>query len=286
MTDSSPFITPPSLTATDDPFYNIGMEGLGGISPFLKAALGFPQPTATAGGGNDGSTTSALFNATEVPGLTPCLESHPHCGFLTYYSHHPSWAGVFYSEFVDSADGTRKPAARRRTLLLHIAANTAALVLCFCQVCVIPRNTQGWKRLHRVTGWAAVVLTLFGTCFGLSMGLDHAQYEQYGGVWAPLGWTSMFLLTVGTLAPGVLAGIRRDIPAHEKWMLRFFGSMWGAFLAFRLLFLVAGRLLVGSASAVTLLAVWGGGPCGIAAAEWARTRWKRGAAVEGKKKGF
>ena len=243
------------------------MDGGPGIMPFLRSALDLiPQPNSTAVG---------AFDPTDSPGLAPCKDTHPHCGFLSYYSHHPSWAGVFYSEFVDSADGSRRPAARRQSLLLHIGANSAALVLCFCQVCLIPRTTPAWKRAHRVAGWAAVALTLFGTSVGLSMGLDHAQYEQYGGIWAPIGWASMFGLTVGTLAPGVLAGVRRDIQAHEKWMLRFFGAMWGAFLAFRLLFLVGGRLLVGSSSAVTLLAVWGGAPCGIAAAEWARTRWKR-----------
>ena len=36
----------------------------------------------------------------------------------------------------------------------------------------------------------------------------------------------MFTLTVGCLVPGVVAGMRRDIPSHEKWMIRFYGSMY------------------------------------------------------------
>ena len=54
--------------------------------------------------------------------------------------------------------------------------------------------------------------------------------------------------------------------------------MWGAFLAFRLIFLL-NRVLLASPKATTLAAVWGGAPVGIAAAEWAQRKW--GALADG-----
>ena len=63
-------------------------------------------------------------------------------------------------------------------------------------------------------------------------------------------------------------------------MVRFYGSMWGAFLCFRLIFLLVGPLFIRSKAATTLAAVWGGAPLGILAAEWGEARRVRRARME------
>ena len=174
---------------------------------------------------------------------------------------------------MDSDDGETQPALRRNILRLHIGANSIALAASFVQVCLIPADSApGYKRGHRALGWLTTALAIVGSCAGLHMGLDHGQHEAYGGYWGVAGWGSMFVLTMGPLFLGIRAAARRDIAAHKKWMNRFYGSMWGAFLCFRLLFLL-NRVLLAFPAATTLLAVWGGAPMGIAIAEFAQRKW-------------
>jgi hypothetical protein len=56
------------------------------------------------------------------------------------------------------------------------------------------------------------------------------------------------------------------------WMIRFAGSMWGAFWLFRLMLIVTGPLLRQWESLSLLLSIWLSAPLGIAIAEWMRLR--------------
>jgi hypothetical protein len=55
-------------------------------------------------------------------------------------------------------------------------------------------------------------------------------------------------------------------------MIRFAGSMWGAFWLFRLMLIVTGPLLRQWESLSLLLSIWLSAPLGIAIAEWMRRR--------------
>ena len=244
-----------------DPFIHVGLDS-GGAKAFVDAALGRPVD----------ANVSWAYDVDATPGLRPCLENYD-CGLLPYYKQHPDWAGVFYSEFADSDDGSVEPEASRLTLRAHIAIQTLSLVLCFFQVFVL--RPPAWKRAHKVCGYVAASAALVGSCLGLSMGLDDRgddKFESYGAMKAVVGWASMFLVVMATLVPGINAARRKDFAAHEAWMLRFYGSMWGAFLAFRLLFIAAGRLCLRSRGTTALVAVWLGAPVGVGIAEWSRLR--------------
>jgi hypothetical protein len=62
---------------------------------------------------------------------------------------------------------------------------------------------------------------------------------------------------------GVLAICGADVFAHRIWMIRFAGSMWGAFWIFRLMLLVTGPLLRNWESASILVSIWISAPLGI-----------------------
>ena len=49
---------------------------------------------------------------------------------------------------------------------------------------------------------------------------------------------------LGCLIPGILAARKKDYKTHKKWMFRWTGSMWGASLIFRLIFLLLGPFLL------------------------------------------
>jgi hypothetical protein len=66
------------------------------------------------------------------------------------------------------------------------------------------------------------------------LGLEHGDIEEYGGMLLVVGWLWMGAWLVGLLGIGVLAARRGDFQSHRRWMIRWFGAMWGSFLIFRL----------------------------------------------------
>ena len=76
----------------------------------------------------------------------------------------------------------------------------------------------------------------------------------------------------GCAVMGVLAIRRGDRVAHRIWMIRFAGSMWGAFWLFRVMLFVMGPLLRDFEAANLLLCIWLSAPLGILIAEVVRRK--------------
>jgi hypothetical protein len=205
------------------------------------------------------------------PGLIPCLDtangSHNNCAMNTGlgYKLHASWAANFHHRFTEKT-GWAFNVAR---LYAHIWMNTAAFIIALVQFDKNTRSTMIW--LHRKLGWVVTILTTSGTLTACWLGSEHHSEELYGGSYGMWGWFSMGSCVLGTLWAGIAAVKRKDIAAHKKWMVRWYGSMWGAFLVFRVLFLLGG-LLRFHKTAMSLIAVWTSAPLGIVIAEWHRLR--------------
>lgn len=203
------------------------------------------------------------------PGLISCLPtvngSHNNCATGLGYTLHASWAANFYHRFTAKA-GWAFNVAR---LYAHIWMNTAAFILALVQFDKNTRSGMIW--LHRKVGWAVTILTTGGTLTACWLGSEHRTEELYGGSYAMWGWFSMASCVLGTLWAGIAAVKRKDIAAHKKWMIRWYGSMWGAFLVFRVVFLFGG-LLRFHKSAMIIIAIWISAPVGIVISEWHRLR--------------
>ena len=208
-------------------------------------------------------------NVSDHPGLMPCLDTsngpHNNCAMNVGYTLHASWAANFHYRFTEKV-GWVFNCAR---LYAHIWMNTTAFIIALVQFDKNTRSTMLW--LHRKLGWAATILTTAGTLTAMWLGSEHHAEELYGGAQAMCGWFTMGACVLGTLWAGIVAAKRKDIASHKKWMTRWYGSMWGAFLIFRILFLLGG-LLRFHKSMMILLAIYSSAPLGIAFAEWHRLR--------------
>ncbi len=89
------------------------------------------------------------------------------------------------------------------------------------------------------------------------------------------GFWFMSLCVYGCAVMGVAKIRKGDAKAHRIWMIRFVGSMWGAFWLFRVMLFVLGPLLRNWEAAALLICVWSSAPLGIAIAEGCRRRLDR-----------
>ena len=137
---------------------------------------------------------------------------HNNCATDLGYHLHASWAANFYYRFTGKV-GAAFNVAR---LYAHVWMNTTAFLMAAVQFDKKIRNTMMW--LHKKLGWAATILATGGTLTAMWLGSEHSTEDLYGGSYAMWGWTFMGL----------------------KWMTRWWGTMWGAFLVFRVVFLLGG----------------------------------------------
>lgn len=204
----------------------------------------------------------ATGDLSRYPGLVQCQTAN--CTMLpSMFQHHPPWAATFHYRFTAAAEAS----IRCGKLYAHIWLNTTGFIMCLFQVHEGLRNRYLW--LHRKLGWAAIAMVSGGTLNALWLSSEHSAEDDYGNHWAVAGWILMASTVFGTLIPGVLAVLRKDIPAHKKWMIRFYGSLWGSFLVFRIIFLF-GALFRWHKTILTQIAIWTSAPAGVAIAEWVR----------------
>jgi hypothetical protein len=62
----------------------------------------------------------------------------------------------------------------------------------------------------------------------------HSQVQAYGGVLSILAFGTMWAAVVVPLTLGYLCIKRQDIANHKKWMIRFFGALFGSFFFWRI----------------------------------------------------
>ena len=176
-----------------------------------------------------------------------------------YYVTHPSWGVAFYERFADP------PALRRTLLFLHIAFNSAALLLMHYQLA--RPGTGPHRRRHATVGRVTFAVLTLGTGCAVWLASEHGAVPDYGGIWAETGFYSMSAVVWGTAVAGVLAARRGDAAAHRVWMIRSLGALWGAFWLFRVMLVVTGPLLREYNTASLLISIWLSAPLGALIAD-------------------
>jgi len=221
------------FVAIYDPFYNLGVE--------------------------DGSLIS---------GLAQCDGGSNNCTALpTRFIYHAAWGVPFFSRFTVGAQG-----ANCAKLYAHIWCNSVALVLCLIQFHE-PTRKQ-YPQFHKLLGFIITTLVCTGTWNALLLGSEHGDVDAYGGIKIVYGWYFMSFNVIICLFRGVYAiAIQKDLKVHKIWMIRFYGSMWGSFFIFRLIFFILGPLLRSYGALSILIATYGSAPIGIAISEYVRLNY-------------
>jgi Predicted membrane protein (DUF2306) len=182
------------------------------------------------------------------------------------YLNHPSWGTAFHARFVEGTD------LRSTLLYAHLSFNSIVFVLMHVQLWrpgtgIGAASHSAW---HKKIGRISFACLTIGTVCALWLAGSHGSVSQYGGNLSMYGFWSMSLFVYGCAVMGVLAIRKGDRAAHRIWMIRFAGSMWGAFWLFRVLLFVLGPLLRDLEAANILVCIWLSAPLGILIAEVVR----------------
>ena len=175
------------------------------------------------------------------------------------YLNHPSWGVAFYDRFLNGSE------LRTNLLYGHLTFNSIVFVLMHIQIL---RPGTGDNRVrHQALGRISFACLTFGTICAIWLASEHASVGEYGGSLAMYGFWFMSFCVYGCAVMGVVAVRRGDTGAHRIWMIRFAGSMWGAFWLFRVMLFVLGPLLRNWEAAALLACIWLSAPLGILIAE-------------------
>ncbi len=180
------------------------------------------------------------------------------------FSQHSSWGVAFYDRFANG------PQRRTNLLYGHIAFNSIAFVLMHLQL-LRPGTGERASR-HKLIGRATFGAITFGTICAMLLAAEHGPVTEYGGIMSTLGFASMSLCVYGCAVMAVVAIRRGDVAGHNRWNIRFVGSMWGAFWIFRVMLFVLDPLLRSWEAVALQLCIWLSAPLGIALAEFVRRR--------------
>ena len=180
------------------------------------------------------------------------------------YLLHPSWGTAFHARFVSGAD------LRSNLLYAHLTFNSIVFVLMHVQLWRPGTGSQAG--LHKIIGRVSFLCLTLGTACALWLAGSHGSVSEYGGNGSMYGFWSMSLCVYGCAVMGVLAIRRGDRVAHRIWMIRFAGSMWGAFWLFRVMLFVLGPLLRDYEAANILACIWLSAPLGVLIAEVVRCK--------------
>jgi uncharacterized membrane protein len=111
--------------------------------------------------------------------------------------------------------------ARPVTITLH--ALGGSLVLAVGLVQLQPRVRRRAPALHRALGWCYALAALLTGGAGL-----HLAAHSAGGWTTHLGFGLLGLGTLATTAHATRLAVRRDLPAHRRWMVRSYALMVAA----------------------------------------------------------
>ena len=189
------------------------------------------------------------------------------------YVLHPSWGVAFHERFSQGNE------LRASLLHGHIFFNSLAFVLMMVQL-FRPGNGSH-PRQHRLLGYVSLASLTIGVLCACLLAAEHGSENHYGGNLSTLGFWFMGACVYACAIMGLVSIRRRDFDSHRKWMIRYAGSMWGAFWLFRVMEFVLGPLLRNHDTVSILICIWFSAPLGIAIAEVIRTRAARRVAVPG-----
>ena len=188
------------------------------------------------------------------------------------YLNHPSWGVAFHNRFLNG------PEFRTSLLYGHLAFNSIVFVLMHIQI-LRPGNgaNPAW---HRYLGRVSFGLLTLGTICAVWLATEHGSVSEYGGSLSMYGFWFMSLCVYGCAVMGVIAIRNGDSATHRIWMIRFAGSMWGAYWLFRVMLFVLGPILRDWEAAALLICIWFSAPLGILIAEAIRRQLDRRASAE------
>lgn len=186
------------------------------------------------------------------------------------YETHPSWGTAFYERFANGST------SRKNLLYAHIGFNSIAFVLAHVQLYKPGTGGASNARRHRLIGRIGFASVTLGTLFAVLLAAEHHAVAEYGGTLAMLGFWFMAFCVYGCAIKTVSTARAGDINSHRVWMMRFLGSMWGAFWLFRVMLFVLGPILRNIEAANILICIWFSAPLGILIAERFRLRAIRG----------
>ncbi len=183
------------------------------------------------------------------------------------YLNHPSWGVAFHDRFLNGSQ------LRTNLLYGHLIFNSVVFVLMHVQL--LRPGTGSNKAWHRAIGRVSFALLTVATICAIWLAAEHGPVGEYGGNLSMFGFWFMSLCVYGCAVMGVTAIHKGDADAHRIWMIRFVGSMWGAFWLFRIMLFVLGPLLRNWEAAALLICIWFSAPLGILIAEVCRRRLDR-----------
>ena len=183
------------------------------------------------------------------------------------YLNHPSWGVAFHDRFLNG------PQLRTNLLYGHLIFNSLVFVLMHVQL--LRPGTGNNKAWHRMIGRVSFAFLTIGTICAIWLAAEHGPVGEYGGSLSMYGFWFMSLCVYGCAVMGVAQIRKGDAKAHRIWMIRFVGSMWGAFWLFRVMLFVLGPLLRNWEAAALLICIWFSAPLGIVIAEVCRRRLDR-----------
>jgi hypothetical protein len=187
------------------------------------------------------------------------------------YVTHPSWGVAFHERF------SQGDQLRAGLLYSHIFFNSLAFVLMMVQL--FRPGTGSNPGQHRMLGYVSLISLTIGVLCACLLAAEHGSVSHYGGNLSMLGFWFMGACVYGCAIMGIVSIRRRDFAAHRTWMLRYAGSMWGAFWLFRVMEFVLGPLLRNHDTASILICIWFSAPLGILIAEVIRTRGALGSGM-------
>ncbi|MBT8446539.1 MAG: DUF2306 domain-containing protein, partial [Gammaproteobacteria bacterium] len=175
------------------------------------------------------------------------------------YLTHPSWGVAFHERFLSG------PATRTNLLYGHIFFNSVTFVLLHLQL--LRTGLGNHRAAHRTIGRISFASLTLGTVCAVWLAGEHGPVGEYGGSLSMFGFWFMSLCVYGCAVRGIIAIRSGDSDTHRIWMIRFAGSMWGAFWLFRVMLFVLGPLLRNHEAAALLICIWFSAPLGILIAE-------------------
>ena len=167
-----------------------------------------------------------MFPGMAAKEMIPCTANEYQCSVLYFdYPKHVAWTIALF-------DGYTLHAWIPQFLKVHILFNALAICLLPWQLWLMQR---GQVQTHRVVGRIIGISAVLGTSVGWWISLRaHRHIQAYGGVLSILAFGTMW---AGVVVPATLGYIcirKRDIENHRKWMIRFFGALFGAFFFWRI----------------------------------------------------
>ena len=175
------------------------------------------------------------------------------------YTNHPSWGVAFHDRFLNGSQ------LRNTLLYTHLGLNGIVFVLMHIQLWKPGVGTH--RSIHKMLGRVSFGCLTIATVCAVWLAAEHGDVGEYGGYLSMFGFWFMSFCVYGCAVMGIIKVSQGDIAAHRIWMIRFAGSMWGAFWIFRAMLLVTGPLMREWEAASLLTCIWLSAPLGIIIAE-------------------